>query len=355
MMKRPTFSRRDLVKGATACAASSVVASVTSAAPPASAVTPQLIEAAKKEGKVVYYTSIDLPVAERIAKAFEAKYPGIPVRVERSGAERVFQRIGQEYMSRIHAVDVVNSSDAAHFIVWKREGILEPYVPEDVAKYYPDEHKDPDGTFASFRAWVCVIGYNTNMVKAEEAPKSYADLLDPKWTGKIVKAHPSYSGTIMTATYQMSRDLGWEFFEKLAKQKVMQVQSSADPPKKLALGERAVMADGNEYNMFTEKEKGSPVEIVYATEGSPLIVGPNAVFKNAPNPNAARLFQSFCFSPDAQQLIIDVGGLRSLHPQVKEKPGRKPFAEIKKMKDDPAAVEKMSEQIKARYSRLFGV
>jgi iron(III) transport system substrate-binding protein len=354
-MKRPTISRREVLKGSTALAASSAFASVVSAAPTPSAVTPQLIEAANKEGKVVYYTSIDLPVAERIAKAFEAKYPGIAVRVERTGAERVFQRIGQEYTSRIYAVDVVNSSDAAHFIVWKREGMLEPYVPEDVAKYYPAEHKDPDGAYASFRAWVCVIGYNTTMVKADEAPKSYADLLDPKWTGKIVKAHPGYSGTIMTATYQMARDLGWDYFEKLAKQRVMQVQSSADPPKKLALGERAVMADGNEYNMFVEKEKGSPVEIVYATEGSPLIVGPNGLFKNAPNPNAARLFQSFCFSPEAQQLIIDVGGLRSLHPQVKEKPGRKPFGEIKKMKDDPAAVEKTSEQIKARYSKLFGV
>ena len=154
----------------------------------------------------------------------------------------------------IHAVDVVNSSDAAHFIVWKREGILEPYVPEDVAKYYPAEHKDPDGTFATFRAWVCVIGYNTNMVKAEDAPKSYADLLDPKWTGKIVKAHPSYSGTIMTATYQMSRDLGWEYFEKLAKQKVMQVQSSADPPKKLALGER--VGDGGRQRVQHVRREG---------------------------------------------------------------------------------------------------
>src|SRR6266487_3864545 len=166
-MTRPIISRRDVLKGTTAFAASSAFASVTSAAPPASAVTPQLIEAARKEGKVVFYTSIDLPVAERIAKAFEAKYPGIAVRVERSGAERVFQRIGQEYASRIHTVDVVNSSDAAHFIVWKRDGILAPYVTEDVAKFYPVEHKDPDGTFASYRAWVCVIGYNTNMVKAE--------------------------------------------------------------------------------------------------------------------------------------------------------------------------------------------
>ncbi|MET0220730.1 MAG: twin-arginine translocation signal domain-containing protein, partial [Tardiphaga sp.] len=121
-MKKPIISRRDVLQGSTALAASSVFASVASAAPPASPVTPQLIEAAKKEGKVVFYTSIDLPVAERLAKTFEAKYPGIAVRVERTGAERVFQRIGQEYASRIHAVDVVNSSDAAHFIVWKREG-----------------------------------------------------------------------------------------------------------------------------------------------------------------------------------------------------------------------------------------
>ena len=78
----------------------------------------------------------------------------------------------------------------------------------------------------------------------------------------MVKAHPGYSGTIMTATFQIARDLGWEYFEKLAKQRVMQVQSAADPPKKLALGERAVMADGNEYNMFQLKEAGEPVEIV---------------------------------------------------------------------------------------------
>src|SRR5258707_5107583 len=223
-MRTKSVSRRDVLKGSTAIVASATFASVSSAAPTASPITPELIAAAKKEGRVVYYTSIDLPVAERIAKAFEARSPGIDVGVERTGAERVFQRIGQEYASRIHSVDVVNASDAAYFVVWKREGMLEAYVPEDVAKYYPAEHKDLDGTFASFRVWLCVIAYNTTMVKAEEAPKSYADLLDPKWTGKIVKAHPSYTGTIMTATYQMARDLGWPYYENLPKQRVMQAQ-----------------------------------------------------------------------------------------------------------------------------------
>jgi iron(III) transport system substrate-binding protein len=355
-MKDKTFSRRDVLKASAAAAATSVFASpLRAAAPEATAITPALIEAAKKEGRVLYYTSVDLPLAERIAKSFEAKFPGIAVRVERTGAERVFQRIGQEQASRIYGVDVAQTSDAAHFIVWKRDGWLAPFVPEDVAKHYPAEYRDPDGMFAGFRISLSAIGYNTNLVKADDAPKSFADLLDPKWFGKIVKAHPAYSGTIMTATFQIVRELGWGYYEKLAKQKVMQVQSATDPPKKLALGERAIMADGGEYNLIQTKEAGGPVDIVYPAEGIPLIVGPNAVFKTAPNPNAARLFQCYCFTAECQQLIHDVGGLRSVHPLVKEKAGRKPFGEIKKMREDPAGVEKMSEEIKARYAKLFGV
>src|SRR5438552_7637959 len=349
------LSRRNVLIGSTALALGAAGTRVMAAAPPAVTITPELIAAAQKEGKLAWYTSVDLPVAEKIARAFEAKYPGVGCRVERAGAERVFQRIGQEYGSRIYAVDVVNSSDAAHFIVWKREGLLAPYVPEDVARFYPAEHKDADGQFATWRASLSVIAYNTNLVKAEDAPKSFADLLDPKWKGKIVKAHPGYSGTILTATYQMARDLGWSYFEKLARQNIMQVQSSADPPKKLDLGERAVMADGNEYNIFQMKELGRPVEPVYATEGSPLIIGPNGVFKDAPNPNAARLFQSFSLGREAQQLIIDVGGLRSVHSQTLEKAGRKSLKDIKTMKDDAAAVEKEGDSIKARYTKIFRV
>ncbi|HZL38966.1 MAG TPA: extracellular solute-binding protein [Pseudolabrys sp.] len=355
-MKGSKISRRDVVIGSGALVAGAAFSTrVLSAAPPSSPVTPALIEAAKKEGKVTWYTSIDLKLSEQIGKAFEAKYPGVTCKVERSGAERLLQRISQEYSANVHAVDVVNSSDAALLVYWKEQGMLEPYVPEDVAKFYPAEHKDVDGMFASFRVYLCIIAYNTTLVKKEDAPKSFADLLLPQWKGKIVKAHPGYSGTIMTATYQTSRDLGWGYFEKLAQQNVLQVQSAADPPKKIALGERAVMADGVEYLIFAEKESGQPVEPVYATEGTPLIVGPNGMFKAAPNPNAAKLFQSFCFTPECQQLCIDIGGLRSAHPNAKDKPGRTPLSQIKQMKDDAAAVLKQGEEIKAHYVKLFHV
>jgi iron(III) transport system substrate-binding protein len=355
-MKTRKPSRREILKSSAALALGTVFAApVRAEAPPAEAITPQLIDAAKKEGHVVWYTSIDLSVAEKISATFKEKFGGIEVRVERTGAERVFQRIGQEYESHVHAVDVANSSDASHLLAWKRQGILLPYVPEDVAKYYKPEHRDPDGTYAGFRATLSPIAYNTKLVRGEDAPTSFKDLLDPKWKSKIVKAHPGYSGNIMTATFEMVRDIGWGYYENLAKQNIMQVQSATDPPKKLALGERSVMADGTEYNIFILKESGQPVEVVYPTEGTPFITGPNGIFKAAPNPNAAKLFQNYCFTPEAQAVVIEAGGLRSLHAQVKDKPGRKPLADIKLMKEDAEAAEKQSDEIKARYLKIFHV
>src|SRR5262249_59064484 len=312
IMPKTALTRRQVLLGSMAAASALnwPRASVQGASPTPETITSQLVEAARKEGKVIWYTSVDLQVAETISKAFEAKFRGIAVRVERTGAERVFQRIGQERASNIFACDVAQSSDAAHYIAWKRDGALTAYVPEDVANHFPAQHRDADGMFASWRLFLCGIAYNSKLVKPDEAPKSFADLLDPKWAGKIVKAHPGYSGAIMTATQQIARDLSWSYFEKLAKQKVMQVQSAGDPPRKLAFGERTVTVDASEYLVTLLKEKGEPVEFVYATEGTPLISAPAAIMKNPPNPNAARLFHNWSFTVEAQQLNVDVGALR---------------------------------------------
>jgi iron(III) transport system substrate-binding protein len=355
-MRQRKWARRELL-GVTAGSVAGMLFAepLRAAAPPPGAVTPALIEAARKEGKVSYYAAIELNVAERLGKMFEAKYPGIAVRVERSGAERIFQRIAQEQGSGIHAVDIANSTDVAHYLEWKKNGWLSPYLPEDVAKHFPADQCDPDGMYATSCAWLETIGYNTNLVKAEDAPKGYADLLDPKWQGKIVKGHPGYSGAILTTTFVLSREFGWSYLEKLAQQKVMQVQSAGDPPKKIMLGERAVMADGNDYNLVLFKDQGKPVEVVYPIEGSPLIIVPSGVFQNAPNPNAARLFQNFFFSAEAQQMLVDEFAHRSFHAEVKPRAGQKPMSELKMLKSDPVAVQAQSEEIKARYAKLFRV
>src|SRR3974390_2264950 len=232
------FTKRDVLRGAGALGLSAFSVRV-AAAPAAEAVTPALIEAAKKEGKIFFYTAMDLQFAEHLGKAFEARYPGIPVRVERSGPERVFTRISQEYSSNIHTVDVVNTADQAHCIIWKRSGWLAPYLPAEVVKHYDKRYYDPEGLQVTTRILISPIPYNTNLVKKEDAPKGFKDLLDPKWAGKMVKAHPAYSGTIMNATFEIARDLGWDYFVKLGGQNVMQVQSATDSPKRISLGERA--------------------------------------------------------------------------------------------------------------------
>jgi len=322
---------------------------------PASAqeTTPAMLAAAAKEGKVVWYTAVDVKVAEAIAKVFRADYPNIAIDVERSGSERVFQRVNQEYQANIKNVDVVNSSDASHFIFWKQQKWLAPHTPPDV-KRYPAQFKDPEGYFAVWRATLSVMGYNTTLVPAANAPTGYADLLDLQWKGKMAKSHPSYSGTSLTGTFALTKALGWDYLEKLSKQGVQQLQSTTATPKSIASGERAVMVDGNEYNMFIEMNAKSPVKIVYAKEGTPFVTSPSAIFADAPHPNAARVLQNFLFTAKVQQLMVDDGGLRSVHPDVKEPAGRTPLSQIKVLPDDPVAMLPQIADIKKRYTALFG-
>jgi len=315
--------------------------------------TAALIAAAKKEGKVVWYTSVDIKVAEAVAQAFRSEYPDIEVEVERSGSERVLQRINQEYQSNIHNVDVVNSSDASHFLFWKQQKWLAQYMPSDALKF-PSQYRDPEGYYATWRATLSVMGYNTKLVDAKDAPTTYADLLDPKWKGKLCKSHPGYSGTSLTGTYAIVKALGWDYLEKLSKQGVQQLQSTTATPKSIASGERAVMVDGNEYNMFIEIDNKSPVRIIYPKEGTPFVTSPSAIFAQAPHPNAARLFENFIFTAKVQQLIVDKGGTRSVHPDVKEPANRTPLSQIKLLPDDPVGMLPQIAEIKKRYVALFG-
>src|SRR6195952_1058335 len=156
------ISRRDIVKGSAALGLTMFASPLKAATPEPTAITPKLIEAAGKEAKVILYSSMDLPVGEKLGKAFEAKYPGIQVQIERSGSERLFQRVDQEFGSGVHSVDVINSSDASHFISWKKNGWLAPFVSEDIAQHFLSEFRDPDGMSATSRIYLSSIAYHTN-------------------------------------------------------------------------------------------------------------------------------------------------------------------------------------------------
>src|SRR6184192_33738 len=311
------------------------------------------LEAAKKEGKVVWYTSLALPTAERLAKAFEAAYPGIKVEVNRTGSERILQRVMQELQANIKTVDVIHTSDAGHFVMLKDKKLLARHTPPGVERF-PAGFKDRDGYYYGLRATVNAIAYNTKAVSAAEAPKTWKDLLDPKWKGKMVTAHPGYSGVIATHVLALVKLLGWDYFKQLAANQLMLVQSANDPSGVVASGERPVAVDGGDYTFYKIKKKGNPVEIVYPKEGVPLVVSPTAIAAWAPHPNAAKLFTDFTFSRELQQVLADTEGLYTGHPEVRYPADKPRLSDLKLLQIDPEELQKRNEEIKKRFVEFFG-
>jgi iron(III) transport system substrate-binding protein len=312
-----------------------------------------LIQAAKKEGKVVWYTSLAIPSSTAIAHAFRTKYAGVDVEVHRTGSQRVLQRVMQEAGAGIKNADVIHTSDAGHFVLFKDKGMLMKYIPKG-AEVFPAGFKDKDGFYFGMRATLSVIAYNPKSVAEKDAPKTWKDLLNPKWKGKMVSAHPGYSGIIMTHVLALVNLYGWEYFRELAKNGLHVVQSANDPAGVVASGERPVGANGAEYFYYKTQKQGNPIKIIYPNEGIPLVVSPVAIAKDAPHPNAAKLFSEYIFTKESQQLLADREGLYTGHPEVTYPADKPKLKDLKLLSVDADELEKKNAEIKKRFVEFFG-
>ena len=308
---------------------------------------------ARREGKVVWYTGAALFTAERVASLFEQAHPGIKVEVQRSGSERILQRLMQEAGAGIKNADVFNSSDAGHYVLLKKKGMLAKYAPAG-AERFPEGFRDPDGMAFGWRAFLIVISYNSKLLPSGDAPKTWKDLLDPKWKGKLVTAHPGYSGSIATYMLALVNLYGWDYFKQLAQNKPHLTQSVHDPAQVVAAGERIVGANGAEYFLYTQKKKGNPIGIVYPQEGVPLVVSPSAITSFASHPTAAKLFTDFIFTKDVQQFLADDEGLYVPHPEVTYPSDKPKLSDLKLLTVDPEELERRTEEIKKRFVEFFG-
>ena len=312
-----------------------------------------VLQAARKEGSVAWYTSLAIPSSTAIAQAFKTKYAGIDVEVHRTGSQRVLQRVMQEASSGIKNADVIHTSDAGHFVLLKDKGLLLQYTPRGVENF-PAGFKDQSGFYFGMRATLSVIAYNPKLVTDKDAPATWKDLLNSKWSGKEVTAHPGYSGIIMTHVLALVNVYGWEYFRDLAKNKLHVVQSANDPAGIVASGERPIGVNGAEYFYYKTLKQGNPIKIVYPKEGIPLVVSPVAIAKNAPHPNAAKLFTEFIFAKESQQLLADKEGLYTGHPEVTYPADKPKLKDLKLLSADPAELEKRNEEIKKRFVEFFG-
>lgn len=312
-----------------------------------------LLQAARKEGKVVWYTSLAIPSSTAIAHYFQNKYKGIEVEVHRSGSQRVLQRTMQEATAGIKNGDIIHTSDAGHFELLKDKGLLLKYTPTAVGAF-PDGFKDKAGFYYGMRATLSVIAYNPKVVAEKDSPKTWKDLLNPRWNGKLVTAHPGYSGIIMTHVLALVNAYGWDYFRDLAKNKVHITQSANDPAGVVASGERPIGVNGAEYFYYKTLKQGNPIKIVYPKEGVPLVVSPTAIAKDAPHPNAAKLFTEFMFAKESQQLLADKEGLYTGHPEVTYPTDKPKLKELKLLPADADELEKRNNEIKKRFTEYFG-
>jgi iron(III) transport system substrate-binding protein len=319
----------------------------------ASAQDAAMIQTARKEGSVAWYTSLAIPSSTSIAQAFKTKYTGIDVEVHRTGSQRVLQRVMQEASSGIKNADVIHTSDAGHFVLLRDKGLLLQYTPKGVENF-PAGFKDKNGFYFGMRATLSVIAYNPKIVLEKDAPHSWKDLLNSKWNGKMVSAHPGYSGIIMTHVLALVNLYGWDYFRDLAKNKLHLVQSANDPAGIVASGERPVGVNGAEYFYYKTQKQGNPIKIVYPKEGIPLVVSPVAIAKNSLHPNAAKLFTEFIFTKESQQLLADKEGLYTGHPEVTYPVDKPKLKDLKLLPADPDELEKRNEEIKKRFVEFFG-
>jgi len=313
------------------------------------------VEAARKEGKVVWYISMfDVDTAEQVAKGFEKTYPGIKVDVVRATAGVIYQRVVQETQAGVFANDVFSSTEEGHYVAFKEKGLLQPYQPVDWDKVFLRFQKiDPQNAYQVASVGLVLLAHNTQKVSANEAPRKWKDLLDPKWKGKVGISHPAFSGYVATWVLSLTKLYGWEYFEALAKQNPQIGRSLNDTATMLSSGERLVAISSDLFTLKM-KNKGNPLELVYPEDGAVLMTAPSAIMAKAPHPNAAKLFMDFFMTREYAEIVVKNGGL-PLRPDVSPPAGLKPLAAVKLIRPTLEELRPGIPQVIEKFRATFGI
>ncbi|MFQ5903722.1 MAG: ABC transporter substrate-binding protein [Candidatus Binatia bacterium] len=262
----------------------------------------RLISGAKKEGKLVYYGSGNVRDNQEVLRGFKKRYPFLKVEYSGGGGSRVVQRTHTEFLAKHYVLDVVNAN-AFRMPTLLKTGVLGKYI----SPYHQDltkELMDPKGLVSPLYTTAIAIAYNTVQVNPQQVPKSYADLLKPKWKGRKMaldtEAHSWFMGILGT----MGEKKGLEYARRLAAQGLVRRRGHTLMTQLLVVGEFVIQVESYLHTLIGLKEKGAPVNYVIT---APLILRPPSVAalaKKAPHPHAAALFIDYMLSPDGGQKIL---------------------------------------------------
>lgn len=258
----------------------------------------QLIAQAKNEGRLVWYTTLSIPESKQFADIFEKQFPFIKVEFFRSGAGAIANRIFTEYGAKNYRFDVLQGISSRGVIpTLKQKEIIGKYESPEY-KSIPKDLKDKEGYWASNYLNTIVLAYNTRMVKGQDVPKTYDDLLKPTWKGKKILNDSENFAWFDGLLKDRGRDKGLAYFRRLAQQDQLFQRGARGRVQLIAAGECPLtIAYGPHVQSFITQ--GAPVDWVPL---EPVIVVLNTVHiaRRPPHPAAARLFIDFLFSKEAQ-------------------------------------------------------
>jgi iron(III) transport system substrate-binding protein len=313
----------------------------------------QSLEGAKKEGEVIWYgTLTGGAIVGRILGTFESKYPQIKVKYLRLGGAGFIERIRSEARAGKFLWDVVTSEYIQFFELIKQVNLARYAAPE--LKNYPSTHKDPSGAWVSSYGAIATIAWNTRMVKPNEAPKDWKDLLDPRWKGKKIglpaDAFQWYGGMVAYLGEKAGRD----FMKALAEQDPQTQSGYTNTSNLLTAGEFPVAITRAHRIEDARSTKGAPVD--WSAEANPVVISihPLGISDKAPHPAAARLFYDFLISLEGQNLFTEEGFLSS-HAGVKP---RFPMMSLDRIKHPAPPDAKVSEKIQtwlAEFQQTFRI
>ena len=315
-----------------------------------------LYEAARKEGEVTWYSGqIQAEPGEAVGHAFTQAYPGIKVNVVRSTSQVAYQRLSQDMQAGVAQCDFFSSTDYGHYLFLKREGKLLSYRPPNMDELIPEaRNADPDNMFQVLNIGLYMIATNTLKVPAANAPKSWKDLMDPKWVGQEAVGHPGYSGSVGIMALTLQKMYGWDFFSALEKNKPQIGRSSDDPITLLNAGERTVGLGVSLATTLLSLHRGNPLSIIYPTDGTLAVYCPSAIPKNAPHPNAAKLFMTFTASA-AYAKVAREFFIMPLRTDVPPPEGALSFDKLKLISATPQEIEVGIPDVKEQWRDTFGV
>lgn len=260
------------------------------------------MKAAQKEGRVTIYSSISIEDVTALAKAFEKAYPGIKVEIYRAGKIKLGQRMITEAQAGKHRFDVLLSS-AFTTLAMKEEKLLGKYVSPQ-AVHYDRALTDPQGFWTAAQINPMTIGFNNKLVKKDEVPKRWEDLLDPKWKGKVaINANrPEWYIALMQL---MGREKARKYMQSLAANNTIPSQSATLAREFLAAGEFPIYANATSGNMEDFKQKNAPVDWARldVLPSYPILTSVSA---HSDTPNVARLMADFLLSEQGQKVFKSI-------------------------------------------------